>query len=204
MIKLLQYGSNFFALIPLVVSIIIYKKNLDRKYFIIIMLVIISLSSDMISFFFGWVYGLNYSIMNLYILFEILLVGYFFYLNLDIKKVVLTFTCISLFTFLYLILYINFNSYYGLFLAVNSHINIFWCIWLFYQFFKEEKEFYIERSPVFWINIGLLTYFSGALFTFILSTQILNSPLPYSFLHVANILKNILFAIGLWKVRAVA
>jgi hypothetical protein len=72
---------------------------------------------------------------------------------------------------------------------------------LFYQFYKEENDIFIDQSPLFWMNIAILTYFSGAFFSFILSKEILSGPLPWMLHNVCNALKNILFSIALWKIR---
>lgn len=204
MIKALLYGSNFSPILPILIGGYLIKKNSTRYIYIILALIFISFGSDMITFYYGRAIGNTYWVINCYFIGEIFLTGYFFYYVLNPKKLIAILTAISLSIFLCLIIFIDFNTYYGSFLAINSLINMTWCILFFYTLFKEEKEIYIERLPIFWFSIALLTYFSGSFFTFILSTQILNSPLPYSFLHLANILKNILFAIGLWKVRAVA
>ena len=207
MSKALIYFSVFSAIIPIIIGIMALKKTSLAIYWVILILSIVSFTSDSV----GLIYFLIVSrstfwVINIYQITEIILIGYFLYLYLEAKKVVLVITLLFLLYFLYHIFIINFNEFYGTTLAVHALVNILFCLLVFYQFYKSEQEIFIEQSPIFWMNIGLLTYFSGALFSFLLSIDILQIGSGYNwhFHNIANILKNILFAIGLWKVRAVA
>jgi len=201
------YLSIVSAVVPIFIGTTAIKKTSSPIFWLILILCIVSFASDIVSSaYYLLLSRSNYWIINIYQIAEITLVGCFFYLYLNTKKIVIIITAIIIIYFLYQILILNFYSFYGTTLAIRSLANILFCIMVFYQFYKSEQELFIEQSPIFWINIGLLTYFSGALFSFLLSANILNiqSDLNWQFHNIANILKNIFFAIGLWKVRAVA
>lgn len=80
------------------------------------------------------------------------------------------------------------------------------CVYALYQFYTKEDDIFIEKSPQFWVVIAIMVYFSGALFSFLLSSDMLSRS-PERFysswiLHnVSNLVKNLLFAVGLWKVH---
>ncbi|UYZ62108.1 hypothetical protein [Hymenobacter weizhouensis] len=72
----------------------------------------------------------------------------------------------------------------------------------FYQLLQEPAEVPIEKQPLFWINAGVLLYFSGNLFLFMLQNWLNRMPQPnynsYWAIHsVVNILANLLYAVGL-------
>ncbi|RJE71861.1 hypothetical protein BGP76_07175 [Reichenbachiella sp. MSK19-1] len=78
------------------------------------------------------------------------------------------------------------------------------CILYFLQVFQSDTEIFLENTPLFWIVIGFIFYTAGSFFLWLMSSEIVNNP-KYSMLivHLGNILKNILFALGLWKARVV-
>lgn len=71
----------------------------------------------------------------------------------------------------------------------------------FYSLLKSELQMKLERDPLFWLNSGILLYFMGNFFLFMLynvlldiEIQVVNS---YWTMHsVINITSNILFTIG--------
>lgn len=58
--------------------------------------------------------------------------------------------------------------------SVETLIIISFCITYFYALLKNLPNRYLERTPMFWINVGLLLYFSSSLFIFIFSNYVLN------------------------------
>jgi hypothetical protein len=189
------YGSIFSPLIPIA---LLFNKKYDGP---IRLLVIVSFTSDIVSAFL--IRGNNHIFLAWYGLVEMLILFSFYYKVLNTKKWI-PYLTIAFSTF-YLV-----NSFYLVNDAFNSIsrsaeclIMIFLILKLFHQFFKQEEDIFIEQSPLFWVNVGLLIYFSGAFFTFIFSEYILDPrEVPLWRLHnSANFLKNILIAIGLWKVR---
>lgn len=87
--------------------------------------------------------------------------------------------------------------------SVCSLLIISICLVFFYKIYSEEKITSLEKSGSFWVAVGLLFYFSGAMYSFLLSADILKGS-PDNFynswiLHnISNTLKNILITVGLW------
>lgn len=72
----------------------------------------------------------------------------------------------------------------------------------FYQLLHQPTVVAIEHNPLFWVNAGVLVYFSGNLFLFMLQEWLSRvAPLQhanYWAIHsVANIVANVLYAAGL-------
>jgi hypothetical protein len=83
--------------------------------------------------------------------------------------------------------------------SVEASLFIFMALAFFYQVYQQEDDIFIERSPLFWINVALLVYFAGAFFSFVLSREIMIDPrLTWKFHNFSNFLKNILLGIALW------
>ena len=208
MIILLIYGSNLSPLIALLIAIKSYikGKRLDRISISVLALVTISFTADLSSYFFALVFGSNYWIINCYFILEIALTGFLFGFILNHKIIITLYILISL-GFATLNTVVGFHYYHGEFLAISGLLSIIMCCLSLNSLYQNESNLYIENVPTFWYVVGLLTYFSGALFSFILSSDILKQQhlhfeYSWAFHNIANILKNLLFAIGLWKVRA--
>ena len=76
-----------------------------------------------------------------------------------------------------------------------------------YRVYQDLESVPLDRSPLFIINTGLLLYFSGSLFTYILGSKILSKE-SQDFFHnawiiqsLANIIKNVAISYGLWLAK---
>lgn len=87
--------------------------------------------------------------------------------------------------------------------AVDGLVLIVVSILFFFKLLSELKVINIHRLPVLWISFATLFYYSGNLFVFLAATYLETDQhylRVFWILHnVLNIIKNILFAIGLWQ-----
>ncbi len=74
----------------------------------------------------------------------------------------------------------------------------------FYQLLKTIELKRLESDPLFWVSCGLLIYFSGSLFIFLMSNYFLDNK-NYELLEsiwgmhsILNVIANLSFAIALW------
>ncbi|MCD9015897.1 hypothetical protein [Parachryseolinea silvisoli] len=148
----------------------------------------------------------NMPVANIYGLTEGLLFSYFFYLRLTpYRKFIVSIAVI--FALLYLadvILVTHLMSFNAYSRTLEAGIMILFSTLYFYSIFQNETDIFIDKSSEFWIVVGILFYFSGAFFSFLLSTDILSlSPDRFYsswILHnISNIIKNIIFTAALWK-----
>lgn len=89
-----------------------------------------------------------------------------------------------------------------------SFLTISLCVAYFYHIYVDETDIFIERSPDFIVVLGFLFYATGAFFSWLLSTDILTTSTPADqfygswILHnIANIIKNSIFALALWRAQ---
>lgn len=192
----LWYGSIFSPLVPLSFT----RKNLTRYQTTIVLFIAISFIADIATRYL--IEGRNYWFLHLYGFVEALLLFTFYVQVLDrFKKLA------YIMSIVYFIFY-AINSFAWEWDMFNTNARtaeaasmIMLAVMLLHQFYKNEEDIFIDRSPLFWINIAILTYFAGAFFSFILSAEILlGTHMTWRFHNFSNILKNLLLAIGLWRI----
>jgi hypothetical protein len=144
--------------------------------------------------------GGNYGFMQLYGIVEASILSYFYWLVLDNARrfITISFFCYAAFY--------TIDSFYWEAGTFNQYARSIECLLmvtysfiLFYRFYQKEEDIYIEQSPMFWINVALLTYFSGAFISFVFGAKFMPGA-SWKFHNSANMLKNLLLAVALWRV----
>ena len=98
---------------------------------------------------------------------------------------------------------LSFNS--NLILLCSISFIVLAC-YSFYQLLIEIKFTRLEKNPIFWINSGVIVYYSSTLILFLLSNQINDADTNAYNLHLAswglnsffNVLLNTAYSIALW------
>jgi hypothetical protein len=203
-----MYGSVLSPVLPLVTAWT-KRKGLDRTFSILIILIAVAFLSDVVNIIFAFLHLNNLPIAHAYGLLEGILLIKFFDSLLGWKKstwtlVAVTYTLLYLADSIFLESIFSFNAWSR---SVEALLMIALCVMAFRMFYDKEEDIFIEKSPHFWMVIGILTYFSGALFSFLLSTDMLSQSSERFYgswmLHnFSNLLKNVIFTIGLWRIRA--
>lgn len=91
--------------------------------------------------------------------------------------------------------------------GINTLILLMMSLRYLYNLYSNIENIQIEKHPGFIINAGLLIYFAGSLFTYLLGWYILSETSndffanSWMILAPANILKNIIVTFGLWIAR---
>lgn len=83
--------------------------------------------------------------------------------------------------------------------TIQSIVMIAFSLLYFYQIFTRQEYIHIEKQGLFWINSGVLIYFSINIFLFMLFNLVIAQQRQelYAIHSVTNIISNILYAIGL-------
>lgn len=81
------------------------------------------------------------------------------------------------------------NTALGIYLIIASLL-------FFFQILNRQEFMEIEKQAIFWINSGVLIYFSFTIFLYMLSGKI-DIQEYFAINSIANIISNLLFAIGL-------
>ncbi|MGK7392690.1 MAG: hypothetical protein ACNS60_20210 [Candidatus Cyclobacteriaceae bacterium M2_1C_046] len=194
------YGSVFSPIIPLFFAVIQAKK-LEKYQKIIVLFIATSFAADLISLYI--IKGTNYNFLHGYGLVEALILFWFYSVVLEKSKKWL-FALAFAFCVFYLwdSVFLEIQQFNAIGRSVESVVFIFLSLMLLYQFYHKEDDIFLDRSPMFWFNVAILFYFSGAFFSFILSKVILSSSLSWKFHNTSNMLKNLLLAVGLWNVKS--
>lgn len=74
----------------------------------------------------------------------------------------------------------------------------------YYQILNAQEFVHVEKQPFFWINFGVLIYFSFNVFLYMLFEKLIDPDESYIIHRVTNVISNLFYAIGLfWKPRKV-
>ena len=197
---IIGYSSVLSPLVPILIGTGGFFLR-PKKHYVILAVSVASLITDLMSRFF--ISGNNYPLIHLFGFGQALIFAVYFWQVLSAPQLKKT----SLYFFVaYLVYYLLNSSFIENIYSFNTNAFSIQCILMilfsiiyYYQMYRDETEIYFEKIPDFWFVSGILFYFSVALFSFTMSRQILNGPLPWLFHNLANTTKYILFAIGLWR-----
>jgi hypothetical protein len=144
----------------------------------------------------------NHPLIYIFIIVSVLFfAAIYFYasFNPKLKKAILILSAIVLLIILFNVIFIeSIWDYPSLSITVLGVLLIFFSLMYFYQLLNRQEFIHIEKQGLFWINTGVLFYFSINLFLFMLFRQILLRHPEYYMIHdVTNIIANILYSVGL-------
>lgn len=200
--------ASYSTLIPLIVAI--YNRNkLDYPLKYLSYLIYFSACIEIISAILWWQEENNLPLLHIFVVVEFILIGWMYQLHLYklynrylIPVLIVAFSIFSIINSLFIQSIYTFNTYAR---PIGNLLFIIFAISYYYKLLKELKIRYLERNPMFWINTGILIYFSGSLFLFIFSNYLLKQTqlnnLFWSIHAGLNVFINVLYAIGLWLSR---
>lgn len=208
MVSLIELSSYSLAL-PLLPAIVRYK-HYPKELRFVCWYVFIGVFTEVISDIL-WTYRIsNLFMLHLYV--PASFTALFFFYKTLLHTLVKKYIWYSIAAVFYGFTVINsiwiqdihtFNSY-----AINLEdtIIIVLAILSFYKISTELKVPHLENYPVFWINTGLLFYYSGSLLVFTLSNETSSfSKMIRTYLWsihaLFNVLMYVLMTIGLWVYR---
>ena len=195
--------SDVSEILPLMVWIFFAQKKMP--YRLLGILFVISSTLKIYSLITAELHINNMAAFHLLALVEIVLV-YCFYNQLIFKKIHLSgLIAIALANILNSIFFQDIHSFNSLAWTFNMIALIVMGLMYFYKVYNDEEDYTpLNERPAFIITSGWLIYASGALFTYLLGTEILSGT-PEGFYKnawifqcISNILKNIIIAYGLW------
>lgn len=206
--NIITYSSVLSPVVGIFVGIQL-RKSLSQGQRYILWMMALSFASDIIMLLLATTGTKNLPVAHLYGLLEGTLLLLFFRTELPrhatlIKYLRWIYTGLYLTDSLFISGLYQFNAYSR---SLEALIIMIVSMLYFYKIYETESDIFFDKAPGFWIVVGLLVYFSGALFSFLLSTEILSQS-PDRFygswiLHnVSNTIKNIILTVALWKVRS--
>ena len=204
LINFLRYTSLFSPVFFFIVLFHIRKHQFIKTDIIVVVIVILSFSTDITLKYI--IDGKNYIYMFIYLLIETALLIYFYHNILKKSRILILVMLLTfLITLIYELLIKNpVDDFFTLTFTIRCLIFIIFSLYYFYQIYNREEDIFKSKASQFWYNVSIIIYFSLAFFPFLLATEILSGLFDYSLWQVhniGNILKNIIFAIGLWMVQ---
>jgi hypothetical protein len=144
----------------------------------------------------------NHPLIYIFVIVSIMFfatVYYYAFFSPTLKKAILILSVIALLITLFNVIFIeSIWDYPSLSITVLGVLLILFSLMYFYQLLNRQEFVHIEKQGLFWINTGVLFYFSINLFLFMLFRQILLRHPEYYMIHdVTNIIANILYSVGL-------
>lgn len=200
--KLIQHISFYSIILPIVIGSTSFKA-IGRIELLSYILCIFSLFGDLAAYLTALFFQNSYPAIHAYSILEIMLLSYLFKYFLKSTTPILIGIILSLIYTSDVFLLNHWHQINALISSITCLIFILFCLIHFYRMYTQYNDLFFDRLPEFWLSMGVLCYFSGSLFSWLLFEYIQapNSSLTWAFHNIANILKNILFAIGLWKAR---
>jgi hypothetical protein len=204
----LQYLSAAALLLPF--SMGIYRKvYLNSSAKSIFYLILCNLPVEVISIVLHAKGVNNFKVMRVFTVIEFGLLSWFYFETLKahrlapyVKGLIFLFAGVAIYDYLK----DNPNNMDTLPMTVESLILIAYALFTFYYLLEKRVYSNILKAPVFAFNLGVLVYFSGCLFLFIVGNflLVLNSEMRNG-LWLIHSLLNITFSIfitkGFWKTR---
>jgi hypothetical protein len=147
----------------------------------------------------------NLPLFHLFTLIELLFFGWLYeqaFKDVLLKKIVAVLTVLlGVFTVVNSILLESIWTFNSISATAESVYLIVLSLLLFRQLLLQREVMFLDRHPLFWLNSGVLLYFAGNLFVFMLQHAIAGSAQKgyvYGIVHSGiNILANVLFGIAL-------
>jgi len=201
---LIAYFSFGSVIVPLSIAIAHWKK-MPEELKPLGLLLLLSLASDLLSIIFIQYSFNTYLIGNIYMITQFFLLIWLFRIQLSTKR---TTTIILLFSGLFCIVNITIFQGPWVFNSVSnvmaSLILIGFCLYHFYRLLSDLPIVHIHHLPMLWISFAILTYYGGNFFLFLVKNYLLYGEagahkLMWILHNLLNVIKNFLFAIGLWQ-----
>lgn len=204
---IISMASAISIVMPLAMYLL-RMKNAAKRIHIVGAIIIGSAVCDLISIFLVKDQSSTVILFNTYYALLFFLLTWFYYevLFSNTRRVIVWIgLAIYLQSFLLITIYVqSFFEYQTLMWVITAIIMIIYSISYFFYSFSTISASHIFTYSFIWINIGVMIYFCLNLFLFIIGNHVLTkmephiSSLIWSSHNVNNIIKNILFAIGIY------
>jgi len=201
------YDINFLSvasgIFPLLTALYNYK-YLDKTLKIVAIYLFISALFDLVlesGKFFHIIN--NLPAIHLFVIVSIIFYGAIYYnafFEPFLKKLSIIMATIAFFIVILNVVFVEgIWEYPSLSNTVFSVLLISFSLAYFYQLLNRQEFVHIEKQGLFWINSGVLFYFSINIFLFMLFKRIINAHQEdYYMIHnITNIIANLLFTVGL-------
>jgi len=206
--NILQYLSISIAILPLTIGLFFYKKASKPIQWLIYYLISVVMTEIAARLFHYW-YVINSPVYHVFTVIQF--ASFFLIYHAALKGKMskqLTWTTIGIFSLLAILSAIflqglwEFNSYIS---ALECLFVVLLPLYYFYSIIQELKIKHLSKTPMFWISVATLVYFSTGFFIFLTHNYFVtigaNTTNIWTLHSIFNIITNILLAIGIWNTR---
>lgn len=200
----LSYISILSVLIPIGVYLI-YPSH-EKISFLMSILIMVSFAADLANELYIRSGHMGYVIMNIYFVVQFILLCLVYQNILQAKTKIIAAICLFMLFWLTNTLFIQgINEYQSYSRLLGGVILVIMSVICYYRMFRNPITDKKMNLLILWVNMGVLFYFFFNLYLFGMSNYILKNMLKedamivWGFHNVNNIVKNILFAIGLFE-----
>src|SRR5688572_21354148 len=181
------------------------KLNFDQR--ILVCLLAGTLVVEVVSVLLWWLKMNNNFLYHGYSVFEVLLLGSLYSRNLrGLVQPVYVKLCIGLlctFALANTLFFQSLKEFNSNVTFIESLLLIILSILYFYKLLRDLEHRKLEREPMFWINMSVLTYFSGALLLFHVANELISFPegeraAIWGTHALFNIVHYLLYGMALW------
>ena len=201
---LLAYVSIVSDILPLVAALYNYKQ-LDRVLKLFALFCLVSFSFDLLEMILSKLQVRNnFPLFHLYDLLAILFFTAIYYrafFKPILKKIALVLGSIALVGVICnALLFENIWTYPSISNTILCMLMIILSLTYFYQLLTRQEFVHIEKQGLFWVNAGIIFYFSINIFLFMLYNKINENVRNdyYMILSVTSIIANLLYSVGLF------
>lgn len=199
-------GSYFFLTAACFIGFIRFK-SLGNDQLILLLLLAISVAVELVGRIL-WKFSLgNLFLYHFYSIAEFTLLGTLYKRNLTgVVKSVYSTSIIALFIIFAVVNTIFFQrlkEFNSNVTFAESLLLIVWALLYFYKLLRDMEHRQLQRVPMFWINMSVLTYFSGAFLLFHVANELFTFPkeeiaILWGTHALFNIVHYFLYGIALW------
>lgn len=206
--NILKHVSTWIAILPLTIGLFFFKKAAKPIQWLIYYLICVVLTEVASKMFEIW-YSNDSPVYHVFTVIQ--LAAFFIIYQIALKgkmskKVtwisIGTFTLLAILSELFLQDLWKFNSYIS---ALECLLVILLPLYYFYSIIQELKIKHLEKTPMFWISVATLVYFSTGFFIFLTHNYFVaigaNTTNIWTLHSIFNIITNILLAVGIWNTR---
>lgn len=201
----LNIFSSFSGLLPIVAALYNYG-HLDKVLKLVAAFLLVSFLWDVILELTKMRVSNNLPLIHLFIIVSIVFFGAIYYkafFKPALKKAIVVLAALALLIVLFNAIFIEgIWEYPSSSNTVLCVLLIFYSLAYFYQLLTRQEFIHIEKQGLFWINAGVLFYYSINIFLFMLFERIIHAHRynseDYFMIHIiTNIIANIIFSVGL-------
>ncbi len=200
----MEYISFYSSILPILSYLLSLKKNKSTILWVIFVYVIFSFSTDLsiLTINYKVFPNIRFTIYSIFTISEYCFFSYFVYKSLDslLFKKAIIFLSIAFFLSATITYFrtLGKQEFDDFTTSVEGILLILYCLSFFFEQISSQSAVFLYEKYSFWIITGILLYFAGSLFLFVLGNSLSKQEIKvyWDITYVANVIKNILFALA--------